>query len=129
MFADTLIIRTTRLLSVSFHPQKCVRKDEVDSKTLDQKKTLQSSNVSKATNENDEFEKQRIAAIAEVAKSKEVGKVRNNDQGGKSTEKLYLRELRGRCVMIKSESSENYNPVKIKKCTALHFTLHVGFKS
>ncbi|KAF5892493.1 tudor domain-containing protein 3 [Clarias magur] len=52
--------------------QKCVRKDEVDSKTLDQKKTLQSSNVSKATNENDEFEKQRIAAIAEVAKSKET---------------------------------------------------------
>ncbi|MCI4383199.1 hypothetical protein PGIGA_G00023770 [Pangasianodon gigas] len=52
--------------------QKCVRKDEVDSKTLDQKKTLQSSNASKATNENDEFEKQRIAAIAEVAKSKET---------------------------------------------------------
>lgn len=52
--------------------QKCVRKDEVDSKALDQKKTLQSSNVSKAANENDEFEKQRIAAIAEVAKSKET---------------------------------------------------------
>lgn len=49
----------------------------MDSKTLDQKKTLQGSNVSKATNENDEFEKQRIAAIAEVAKSKEVGKVEN----------------------------------------------------
>ncbi|KAI5101389.1 tudor domain-containing protein 3 isoform X1 [Silurus meridionalis] len=52
--------------------QKCLRKDEVDSKTLDQKKTLQSSNVSKTANENDEFEKQRIAAIAEVAKSKET---------------------------------------------------------
>lgn len=52
--------------------QKCVRKDEVDSRTLDQKKTLQSSNVSKAANDNDEFEKQRIAAIAEVAKSKET---------------------------------------------------------
>ncbi|XP_060732810.1 tudor domain-containing protein 3 [Tachysurus vachellii] len=52
--------------------QKCVRKDEVDSRTLDQKKTLQSSNASKAANENDEFEKQRIAAIAEVAKSKET---------------------------------------------------------
>ncbi|TTA54955.1 Tudor domain-containing protein 3 [Bagarius yarrelli] len=51
--------------------QKCVRKDEVDSRTLDQKKTLQSNNISKA-NENDEFEKQRIAAIAEVAKSKET---------------------------------------------------------
>lgn len=48
----------------------------MDSRTLDQKKTLQSSNASKAANENDEFEKQRIAAIAEVAKSKEVGKSR-----------------------------------------------------
>lgn len=56
----------------------------MDSKTLDQKKTLQSSNVSKATNENDEFEKQRIAAIAEVAKSKEVGKGENNEQGVES---------------------------------------------
>lgn len=72
--ADYLITSTARPLPVFFRPQKCIRKDEVDSKTLDQKKTLQSSNVSKATNENDEFEKQRIAAIAEVAKSKEVGK-------------------------------------------------------
>lgn len=55
----------------------------MDSRTLDQKKTLQSSNASKAANENDEFEKQRIAAIAEIAKSKEVGKVKNNEQGGK----------------------------------------------
>ncbi|XP_062869186.1 tudor domain-containing protein 3 isoform X2 [Trichomycterus rosablanca] len=52
--------------------QKCVRKEEVDSQTLDQKKTLQSSSASKAPNENDEFEKQRIAAIAEVARSKET---------------------------------------------------------
>ncbi|KAI4902221.1 hypothetical protein NFI96_025305 [Prochilodus magdalenae] len=53
--------------------QKCVRKEEVDSKTLDQRKTLQSSSAAKTAGENDEFEKQRIAAIAEVAKSKEVG--------------------------------------------------------
>ncbi|KAL7854675.1 hypothetical protein SRHO_G00168650 [Serrasalmus rhombeus] len=52
--------------------QKCVRKEEVDSRALDQRKTLQSSNAAKTTNENDEFEKQRIAAIAEIAKSKET---------------------------------------------------------
>ncbi|XP_072516912.1 tudor domain-containing protein 3 [Salminus brasiliensis] len=52
--------------------QKCLRQEEVDSKTLDQRKTLQSSNAAKTANENDEFEKQRIAAIAEIAKSKET---------------------------------------------------------
>ncbi|XP_076879604.1 tudor domain-containing protein 3 isoform X2 [Brachyhypopomus gauderio] len=52
--------------------QKCMRKEEVDSKVLDQRKTLQSSGTGKTANENDEFEKQRIAAIAEVAKSKEM---------------------------------------------------------
>ncbi|XP_066503477.1 tudor domain-containing protein 3 [Hoplias malabaricus] len=52
--------------------QKCVRKEEVDSRTLDQRKTLQNSNAAKTANENDEFEKQRIAAIAEIAKSKEM---------------------------------------------------------
>ncbi|XP_026868092.2 tudor domain-containing protein 3 [Electrophorus electricus] len=52
--------------------QKCIRKEEVDSKVLDQRKTLQSSGMGKIASENDEFEKQRIAAIAEVAKSKEM---------------------------------------------------------
>ncbi|XP_041790113.1 tudor domain-containing protein 3 isoform X2 [Chelmon rostratus] len=51
--------------------QKCARKDEVDSRELDQRKTLQTHNVVKSTDENDEFEKQRTAAIAEVAKTKE----------------------------------------------------------
>ncbi|XP_029284417.1 tudor domain-containing protein 3 isoform X2 [Cottoperca gobio] len=51
--------------------QKCERKDEVDSRDLDQRKTLQSQNVVKSPEENDEFEKQRTAAIAEVAKTKE----------------------------------------------------------
>lgn len=50
-----------------------MRKEEVDSRTLDQRKTLQSSSTGKTANENDEFEKQRTAAIAEIAKSKEVG--------------------------------------------------------
>lgn len=44
----------------------------MDSKELDQRKTLQSLTVVKNADENDEFEKQRIAAIAEVAKAKEV---------------------------------------------------------
>ncbi|XP_029354823.1 tudor domain-containing protein 3 isoform X2 [Echeneis naucrates] len=51
--------------------QKCTRKDEVDSKELDQRKTLQTHNVVKTIDENDEFEKQRTAAIAEIAKTKE----------------------------------------------------------
>ncbi|XP_008273745.1 tudor domain-containing protein 3 isoform X2 [Stegastes partitus] len=51
--------------------QKCARKDEVDSRELDQRKTLQAHAVVKSTDENDEFEKQRTAAIAEVAKTKE----------------------------------------------------------
>lgn len=54
--------------------QKCARKGEVDSRELDQRKTLQTLNVVKSTDENDEFEKQRTAAIAEVAKNKEVCK-------------------------------------------------------
>ncbi|XP_047437425.1 tudor domain-containing protein 3 [Mugil cephalus] len=51
--------------------QKCARKDEVDSRDLDQRKTLQIHAVVKSADENDEFEKQRTAAIAEIAKTKE----------------------------------------------------------
>ncbi|XP_028258507.1 tudor domain-containing protein 3 isoform X2 [Parambassis ranga] len=51
--------------------QKCARKDEVDSRELDQRKTLHTQSAVKSTDENDEFEKQRTAAIAEVAKTKE----------------------------------------------------------
>lgn len=51
--------------------QKCARKEEVDSRELDQRKTLQTQNIVKNVDENDEFEKQRTAAIAEVAKTKE----------------------------------------------------------
>ncbi|XP_054627216.1 tudor domain-containing protein 3 isoform X1 [Dunckerocampus dactyliophorus] len=49
--------------------QKCARKDETDSDELDKRKTLQS--VIKITDENDDFAKQRSAAIAEVAKTKD----------------------------------------------------------
>ncbi|XP_006639056.1 tudor domain-containing protein 3 isoform X1 [Lepisosteus oculatus] len=52
--------------------QKCASKEQVDTRELDQRKTLQVTNAVKSADENDEFEKQRIAAIAEVAKSKET---------------------------------------------------------
>jgi len=56
--------------------QKSGRKDEVDCRDLDQRKTLQTLQpVTKNPDENDEFEKQRTAAIAEVAKAKEVFKL------------------------------------------------------
>lgn len=44
----------------------------MDSRELDRRKTLQVTSVVKPVGDNDEFEKQRTAAIAEVAKSKEV---------------------------------------------------------
>lgn len=44
----------------------------MDSRDLDQRKTLQAQIVGKSSEENNEFEKQRTAAIAEVAKTKEV---------------------------------------------------------
>jgi len=52
--------------------QKCASHMQVDSRELDRRKTLQMTNTAKPVTDNDEFEKQRTAAIAEVAKSKEV---------------------------------------------------------
>lgn len=57
---------------MNLFPQKCASNVQVDSRELDRRKTLQVSMPVKPTNDNDEFEKQRTAAIAEVAKSKEV---------------------------------------------------------
>lgn len=54
------------------HFQKCASYVQVDSRDLDRRKTLQMTNTVKTVADNDEFEKQRTAAIAEVAKSKEV---------------------------------------------------------
>ncbi|XP_060682435.1 tudor domain-containing protein 3 isoform X2 [Hemiscyllium ocellatum] len=51
--------------------QKCLTRDQVDSRDLDKRKTLQVSNTQK-TGGDDEFEKQRIAAIAEISKNKEA---------------------------------------------------------
>lgn len=55
-----------------YYYQKCVSHIQVDSRELDRRKTLQVTMPVKPPNDNDEFEKQRTAAIAEVAKSKEV---------------------------------------------------------
>ena len=55
-----------------YYYQKCTSHVQVDSRELDRRKTLQVTMPVKPTNDNDEFEKQRTAAIAEVAKSKEV---------------------------------------------------------
>ncbi|KAL4635746.1 tudor domain-containing protein 3 [Arapaima gigas] len=52
--------------------QKCVTKEQVDSKELDQRRTLQVTGTVKSAEEDDEFEKQRKATIAEIAKSKET---------------------------------------------------------
>uniref|UniRef100_A0A4W5K634 Uncharacterized protein n=1 Tax=Hucho hucho TaxID=62062 RepID=A0A4W5K634_9TELE len=63
-------IRLIKFSSLCAH-QKCVRDEEVDSRELDTRKTLVSTSVVKTADENEEFEKQRLAAIAEVAKNKE----------------------------------------------------------
>lgn len=55
-----------------FYCQRCASQLQVDSRELDRRKTLQVMSVAKPVGDNDEFEKQRTAAIAEVAKSKEV---------------------------------------------------------
>ncbi|GCB76408.1 hypothetical protein scyTo_0015481, partial [Scyliorhinus torazame] len=51
--------------------QKCLTRDQVDSRDLDKRKTLQVASTNK-TGGDDEFEKQRTAAIAEISKNKEV---------------------------------------------------------
>ncbi|XP_034724166.1 tudor domain-containing protein 3 isoform X1 [Etheostoma cragini] len=51
--------------------QKCMMKSDIDSTELDQRKSLKTQDVVKNPDENIEFEKQRTAAIAEVAKTKE----------------------------------------------------------
>ncbi|XP_061671079.1 tudor domain-containing protein 3 isoform X2 [Syngnathoides biaculeatus] len=72
--------------------QKNPKKDEMDSETLDQKKTLQS--IVKPTDENDEFAKHRTAAIAEVAKGKEGPRVFGG--GGNAGSNLSTTNLRNR---------------------------------
>ncbi|CAM4381150.1 unnamed protein product [Lepidochelys olivacea] len=82
--------------------QKCVSSVQVDSRELDQRKTLQMMSTAKPVGDNDEFEKQRTAAIAEVAKSKETktfggggGSTRSNlnvSAGGNRNREVFQKE-------------------------------------
>ncbi|KFO34979.1 Tudor domain-containing protein 3 [Fukomys damarensis] len=56
----------------SYMSKKCASHVRVDSRELDRRKMLQVTVPVKPTNDNDEFEKQRTAVIAEAAKSKET---------------------------------------------------------
>ncbi|XP_077200240.1 tudor domain-containing protein 3 isoform X1 [Paroedura picta] len=82
--------------------QRCASQQQVDSRELDRRKTLQAASVAKPVGDNDEFEKQRTAAIAEVAKSKETktfggggGSSRSNlsvSTGGNRTREVFQKE-------------------------------------
>ncbi|KAJ6661684.1 hypothetical protein lerEdw1_013206 [Lerista edwardsae] len=82
--------------------RRCVSQSQVDSRELDQRKTLQVTSVVKPVGDNDEFEKQRTAAIAEVAKSKETktfggggGSTRSNlsvSAGGNRSREVFQKE-------------------------------------
>ncbi|XP_034970651.1 tudor domain-containing protein 3 isoform X2 [Zootoca vivipara] len=81
--------------------QKCVSQLQVDSRELDRRKTLQVTSTAKPVGDNDEFEKQRTAAIAEVAKSKETktfgggGSTRSNlsvSAGGNRIREVFQKE-------------------------------------
>ncbi|XP_029458852.1 tudor domain-containing protein 3 isoform X2 [Rhinatrema bivittatum] len=81
--------------------QRCVSVAQVDSRELDRRKTLQTPNATKPLGENDEFEKQRTAAIAEVAKSKETktfggggnaGSNLNTAAGGNRSREVFQKE-------------------------------------
>ncbi|XP_028655463.1 tudor domain-containing protein 3 [Erpetoichthys calabaricus] len=85
--------------------QKCAAQEQVDTRELDQRKTLQVTNAVKSPEENDEFEKQRIAAIAEVAKSKET---RTFGGGGNAGNNLSTGSVnsRGREVSVKKRDDK-----------------------
>ncbi|XP_056134548.1 tudor domain-containing protein 3 isoform X2 [Lampris incognitus] len=116
--------------------QKCVRKEEVDSRELDQRKTLQSTGVVKTTDENDEFEKQRTAAIAEVAKTKEASRTfggggnagRNLSSAGSShrgRESYQQRRREERVERTESRQEGNYRELVDER--ALRNIMEMGF--
>lgn len=111
--------------------QKCVSNVQVDSRELDRRKTLQVTNAAKPVGENDEFEKQRTAAIAEVAKSKEArtfgggghaGSNLNAVAGGNRTREVFQRE---RIVRTEGKSEGVYRELVDEK--ALKHITEMGF--
>lgn len=86
--------------------QKCASNVQVDSRELDRRKTLHISMPVKPTNDNDEFEKQRTAAIAEVAKSKETKTFGGGGGGARSNLNMGAVGHRNREVLQKEKASK-----------------------
>ncbi|XP_068595040.1 tudor domain-containing protein 3 [Brachionichthys hirsutus] len=115
--------------------QKCARRDEVDSRELDQRKTLQTHNVVKSIDENDEFEKQRTAAIAEVAKTKEgprtfggggsAGGNLSNAASSSRSRDSYQRRREDRVERTESRQDGNYRELVDER--ALREIMDMGF--
>ncbi|XP_058486222.1 tudor domain-containing protein 3 isoform X1 [Solea solea] len=117
--------------------QKCARKDEVDSRDLDQRKTLQTHSVVKTADENDEFEKQRTAAIAEVAKTKDGP--RTFGGGGNAGSNLsstasssrgrdsYQQRRRGEDRVERTDSRQDGNYRELVDERALRDIMEMGF--
>uniref|UniRef100_A0A8I5MWB0 Tudor domain-containing protein 3 n=1 Tax=Papio anubis TaxID=9555 RepID=A0A8I5MWB0_PAPAN len=87
--------------------RKCVSHVQVDSRELDRRKTLQVTMPIKPTNDNDEFEKQRTAAIAEVAKSKETKTFGGGGGGARSNLNMNAAGNRNREVLQKEKSTKS----------------------
>uniref|UniRef100_A0A8C6H4J1 Tudor domain-containing protein 3 n=1 Tax=Mus spicilegus TaxID=10103 RepID=A0A8C6H4J1_MUSSI len=87
--------------------RKCASNVQVDSRELDRRKTLQVSLPAKPANDNDEFEKQRTAAIAEVAKSKETKTFGGGGGGARSNLNIGAAGHRNREVLQKEKASKS----------------------
>ncbi|XP_013372143.1 PREDICTED: tudor domain-containing protein 3 isoform X1 [Chinchilla lanigera] len=87
--------------------QKCITHVQVDSRELDRRKTLQVTMPVKPTNDNDEFEKQRTAAIAEVAKSKETKTFGGAGGGARSNLSMNAVGNRSREVLQKEKPTKS----------------------
>ncbi|KAM4796964.1 tudor domain-containing protein 3 [Rhinophrynus dorsalis] len=103
----------------------------VDSKELDSRKTLQASSATKTVGENDEFEKQRTAAIAEVAKSKETktfggggnaGSILSAGAGGNRTREVFQKD---KIIRNEGKSEGVYRELVDEK--ALRHITEMGF--
>nr|XP_033804140.1 tudor domain-containing protein 3 isoform X1 [Geotrypetes seraphini] len=111
--------------------QRCVSNMQVDSRELDRRKTLQTLNTAKPVGENDEFEKQRTAAIAEVAKSKETktfggggnaGSNLNTSAGGNRSREVFQKE---KITKLEGKSEGVYRELVDEK--ALKHIIEMGF--
>ncbi|XP_053772391.1 tudor domain-containing protein 3 isoform X1 [Desmodus rotundus] len=87
--------------------QKCASHVQMDSRELDRRKTLQVTMPVKPANDNDEFEKQRTAAIAEVAKSKETKTFGGGGGGARSNLNMSAAGNRNREILQKEKSTKS----------------------